>query len=218
MRERKTIPGAGFGPARPLGPRDFKPPAPDNSTPEEIRHPGTTALESAVERQHAPQSVVQVVEQKTRKTKKSLRDSGVVQDYKAQRVTDHSAACDVCGWAPPRRLLGLHLRMSLERLLSMLHAHHVIPLCCRGADSPDNLALLCPTHHAVAHRLGQMSLPSKRHRYRTWNGPLTREALVAEIQALEDAESQLWPTHLNRGRDPELLVADLRRRTIRVEA
>ena len=60
------------------------------------------------------------------------RDSGVV--AKAKHGKEF---CEHCRWTPPAP--------------RMLHAHHVFPISFGGSDTLDNLIVLCPNCHAVAH-------------------------------------------------------------------
>ena len=46
--------------------------------------------------------------------------------------------CAVCGWSGP----------AVE---TTLHGHHIIPRSWGGANSEENIVLLCPNHHALAH-------------------------------------------------------------------
>jgi hypothetical protein len=85
-----------------------------------------------------------------------------------------SGVCEVCGWEPPEKRL--------------LHAHHVVPRCHGGGDEPENLLVVCPNHHALAHYV------SKRT-YRVYAGPRTRAALLEKIRLVE-FEQEL----LRRGR------------------
>lgn len=54
--------------------------------------------------------------------------------------------CDVCGWRLPPSLRRGRKHLGLE-------SHHIVPLVLGGADRVTNLAMLCPTHHKMAHRL-----------------------------------------------------------------
>jgi 5-methylcytosine-specific restriction endonuclease McrA len=56
--------------------------------------------------------------------------------------------CEVCGW---------HIKV---------HVHHVVPVWQGGGNEPDNLVVLCPNHHAMAHALCERdgrSFPVGRH-------------------------------------------------------
>ncbi len=97
---------------------------------------------------------------------------------KRARKKEGRASCEACGWIPPQDLLA-----KLSRL-PLLHAHHVVPIASGGTDAPDNLLLLCPNHHALAHSLG-----SQRHG--VWYGAQTRMELLAEISAVE-TDPDLW--------------------------
>lgn len=66
--------------------------------------------------------------------------------------------CEHCRWSPPSA--------------SILHAHHVIPISCGGADSVENIMVLCPNCHAVAHYVSRRS-----NLTRTYTGPATPEQL-----------------------------------------
>lgn len=62
--------------------------------------------------------------------------------------------CEHCLWRPPDN--------------NLLHAHHVIPLCAGGPDSPDNVLVLCPNCHALAHYVAR-----RTNTTRTYAGPRT---------------------------------------------
>lgn len=66
--------------------------------------------------------------------------------------------CEHCRWQPPAP--------------SILHAHHVVPVSCGGADAVENLIVLCPNCHAVAHYVS-----SRSNLTRTYTGPTTSEQL-----------------------------------------
>lgn len=89
------------------------------------------------------------------------RDQGLVRGAK-----DHQAICTACLWRPPA-LIGV----------TILHAHHIVPLSAGGTDSPSNLVLLCPTCHALAHRTGRLTGVGQRD----WSGPRTETALLARL-------------------------------------
>lgn len=79
--------------------------------------------------------------------------------------------CEACGWRPPA---SLHAD-------TLLHVHHVIPVCVRGPASLENLALLCPNCHALAQRL-EAKTCRLHHWYRI--GPESREQLFGRILQL----------------------------------
>lgn len=62
--------------------------------------------------------------------------------------------CEHCLWRAPDS--------------SLLHAHHVVPLACGGDDAVENLIVLCPTCHALAHYV-----TSRSNYQRRYSGPRT---------------------------------------------
>jgi 5-methylcytosine-specific restriction endonuclease McrA len=76
-------------------------------------------------------------------------------------------ACVVCGWEPPRRFSRL------------LHVHHIVPVAAGGTHERENLILLCPNHHSLAHAM----FPCLRGYY---SGPRDRASL---LEALADPEA-----------------------------
>lgn len=92
------------------------------------------------------------------------------QRLKRAAAADGRAACEVCGWEPPAALG--------RTAWGLLHLHHVVPVAAGGSDEADNLTLLCPNHHAIAHRI-------TRHRYGDLSGPRTRGALLRSMRQLE---------------------------------
>lgn len=90
-----------------------------------------------------------------------VRNRELALSYKRTRA---ETGCEVCGWS-----LGADAWEAL-------HAHHVVPLSCGGADSYDNLIALCPNHHAIAHRTG-------RRDYYRWTGPRSKGQLLAVLKA-----------------------------------
>lgn len=77
--------------------------------------------------------------------------------------------CVVCGW---------RVQAPFDAP-DAVNAHHVLPTKDGGSDSPANMLLLCPNHHAIAHAL---------YSFRRGNGgsPHTRDELVAILKALHD--------------------------------
>lgn len=73
------------------------------------------------------------------------------------------AGCEACSWT----LGPEHWRT--------LHAHHVIPLSCGGEDTNENMVVLCPNHHAVAHARW-------RRDYNRWTGPRNRAQLLVALE------------------------------------
>jgi hypothetical protein len=97
-------------------------------------------------------------------------------DRTAKRLKAEAGACEVCGWREP---------MGDS---DALHAHHVVPLACGGSNAPENYAVLCPNHHALAHRVGQV------RRTGVWSGPKTREVLIEVIRRYEHPGRRLAQT------------------------
>lgn len=104
-----------------------------------------------------------------------LRTEGapIVRGLKVRRAKTGEMRCAVCKWAPPAQI-------AVRRGLNLLHAHHVVPLACGGSNDEENLVILCPNHHALAHRVGQQNGAR-------WYGAPTPNELVAELTALEEA-------------------------------
>lgn len=122
-----------------------------------------------------------------------MRDSKVVAAFKRQRRRTDTVACDVCGWAPPAILSvvrGSHVA-------GMMHGHHVVPVARGGDDAVANLALLCPTCHALAHGCRAAHL-----------GPRTPAELVEGLRLLRADPSEWWRREyaLRRQREREMGV------------
>lgn len=83
-----------------------------------------------------------------------IRDSGV-----ADKAKRNKRLCEHCRWRTP---YGSEL----------LHAHHVIPLSCGGPDTIDNLIILCPNCHAIAHFVAP-----RTNSTRQYSGPQTAAEL-----------------------------------------
>ena len=79
--------------------------------------------------------------------------------HRAKAVIDN---CEHCGWTPPEAKL--------------LHAHHIVALAVGGSDTLDNVAVLCPNCHSLAHYVTSRALG--RHL-----GPSTREQLFISLQS-----------------------------------
>lgn len=123
------------------------------------------------------------------------RDSAVVDAFKSAHAESGKSRCAVCRWKPPKGLAALH-----QDTASMLHAHHVVPLACGGDDNAKNLVLLCPTHHAVAHKLGRMTRPSRARSRMQWDGPTTPTQLLREMRMMEK-EPEAFAAYIAGGRD-----------------
>lgn len=89
--------------------------------------------------------------------------------------------CEACAWTPPSAL-------DVEGLSpagDMLHAHHVYPVAMGGVDAASNLVVLCPTCHAVAHRLSLVRADTTGERH--YIGPCFRDELLVRLAELRDA-------------------------------
>lgn len=116
---------------------------------------------------------------------------------------DHEA-CEACGWRMP---VGLARLDHVTKWRTLLHAHHVVPIAWGGPDHPDNLVVLCPTHHAVAHALGRIRRNARGVRW--WEGPQNREHLLHELKLL-DGPPQGWDAWAREGRDWDRHLGKLR--------
>jgi hypothetical protein len=79
--------------------------------------------------------------------------------YKRDKSVKHKAKhgkrlCEHCAWYPPAP--------------EMLHAHHVVPIMAGGPDTIENLLVLCPNCHAVAHYV-----TARSNLTRSYTGPTT---------------------------------------------
>lgn len=79
-------------------------------------------------------------------------------------------SCYICGWKPPLSLENYYYKNG------MLHLHHITQRQSGGNNEPENLILLCPTHHEISDNLCRRS-----------DGPRTREKL-AEMILMYEAE------------------------------
>lgn len=89
--------------------------------------------------------------------------------------------CEHCRWQPPTP--------------SILHAHHVVPISCGGADAVENLIVLCPNCHAVAHYVAQ-----RTNLTRTYSGPVSPDELRSWIRAATN------PSHLKALQQARMLA------------
>jgi hypothetical protein len=74
----------------------------------------------------------------------------------------------------------------------MMELHHVVPVACGGGDSPENLLLLCPNHHRLAHKLTSISY--KRGAY---FGPRSREEMIQSLTLVE-SDPSAWQARERR--------------------
>lgn len=93
--------------------------------------------------------------------------------------TDH---CEICGWRPP---IFPTYNTSCTGPARALHVHHILPRYVGGKDDPENLILLCPNHHAVAHGVSGLWITIKG------DYVVTRERLV-EVLHLADQDPTGW--------------------------
>lgn len=85
--------------------------------------------------------------------------------------------CEVCGWTPP-----MSVKQRFLDWRGLMHAHHILPRSCGGADIKENMIVICPICHALAHRLGRIIRVKKGgHK---WSGFTTRAEMIAEIRDL----------------------------------
>lgn len=98
----------------------------------------------------------------------TARRNSVVSDFKRAAKR---AQCEVCRWRPPEAL------RVVEEGRGILHAHHVFPVACGGPDTAENLILVCPSCHVIAHRLGRMIDGGADAK--VWSGPQSRRELFA---------------------------------------
>lgn len=113
-------------------------------------------------------------------TRARQRSAAAMQEFKEGKDVKGKAACEICRWRPPVALRG-------AEGLSLLHGHHILPIACGGTDSHDNLILVCPTHHAIAHQLGRMVRVAGAANYE-WRGPRSRRELLGCLAVLDRAE------------------------------
>lgn len=70
------------------------------------------------------------------------------------RVVDNAKKgkkfCEHCAWRAPAGSM-------------ILHAHHVVPLSCGGADDVGNILVLCPNCHAIAHFVAPRTNLTRRY-------------------------------------------------------
>ena len=123
------------------------------------------------------QSRVEAARRRRQNLQRRIQSRSTVSRLKEGRIRAGNAACDVCGWKPPEPVIarGGHL---------ILTAHHVVPLACGGSNREENLVVLCPNHHAIAHRLGFK-------RSQQWYGPTSRDDLIGELVLLE-TDPEKW--------------------------
>jgi len=105
---------------------------------------------------------------------------GSNEKFKREFFHEGRALCWVCGWRPPAFLWN-------GRTWNALHCHHVIPTCCEGPNKKSNLVVLCPNHHAIAHRLGR----NRRDGRWVYFGPKTPDELIRTLKEI-DQDPRAW--------------------------
>ena len=111
-------------------------------------------------------------------SKKERERQVACRSFKARRRLSGTAACDVCGWREP----ALVAHGSFDNECTLLHAHHVVPVSCGGPNREENMTLLCPNHHAIAHRATYIS---GSYGNRAYDGPTTPSALIELLKLIE---------------------------------
>jgi hypothetical protein len=122
----------------------------------------------------------------------TARDPGLEKKIKRQIILERGERCEVCGWHPPswRNRTGS----------SLLQMHHITPVCRDGSHEHDNIALLCPNHHALAH------LVWPNYRRARWCGPESRDEFMRILRRV-DADPETWPEEV-AGRMSALISED----------
>ncbi len=83
--------------------------------------------------------------------------------------------CEICGWG----FCGNY---------SSVNAHHIKPVSAGGENKDDNLILLCPNHHAIAHFI------SHTHKGK-YSGPSSKQELIDETILYEKSPELLKSKH-----------------------
>lgn len=107
------------------------------------------------------------------------RSPAVEQRLKLRVIEARGERCEVCGWSPPswRHQPG-----------AMLEMHHMKPVALGGPHSPDNVVILCPNHHALAHEaFGR----APRKKPGDWRSPAERAAFLALLKTI-DLDPEAW--------------------------
>ena len=106
----------------------------------------------------------------------------MVRSFKLKHRAQGTDHCAVCEWRPPRFPTLMHRRPSR---VPGLHVHHIIPWAKGGSDEHDNLVILCPNHHNVAHNCHPLWVsPDDR-----WK--ITRDELIRYLK-LADQYPDTW--------------------------
>lgn len=119
--------------------------------------------------EHLARALLRKVREATLKSVSSM-DTTRLRALKTSHRRAGALRCEVCGWSPP----------AIERVAMVMHSHHIVPRAYGGTNAPSNLVLLCPNHHAIVH-----STFITRRRSGVYDGPRTREELIALLQLLD---------------------------------
>src|SRR4051812_35602132 len=90
------------------------------------------------------------------------RDANGLRRGKRLVVKQRGGKCEACGWCPP------------DEAWTLLNLHHIVPVACGGSDDSENIVLLCPNDHAVAHWVGRRSGGE-------YHGPRNRDRLLEAL-------------------------------------
>jgi len=102
--------------------------------------------------------------------------------YKRHRASSGPLVCDICGWWFPSRGV---CRVSVD-------VHHIVPAGVGGSHDFENLILLCPNHHRIAHFLFSVKTPSRAWvelgctHAPAYDGPVTKEELVDALRYADE--------------------------------
>jgi hypothetical protein len=115
----------------------------------------------------------------------NAREIGLDKKAKVGLLLARGERCEACGWAPPA------VRTPNGRRDSMMELHHVLPSSYGGSRDPENLVLLCPNHHAVAHAAWPLQQDRPDRPRLPWRGPADRAAILSELREI-DADPAAW--------------------------
>lgn len=115
------------------------------------------------------------------------RDMYSAGDASARREARKLHACEACGWKQP----------AVIKTKRVLETHHVLPTACGGATETENLAVLCPNCHALAHALWPARKP--------WKGPWRRDQLIGALKGLL-RNPELWFARYQNGMGFDVLT------------
>jgi len=80
----------------------------------------------------------------------------------------------------------------------MLHVHRVVPGRLGGTYTPDNVALLCPNCHAVAHDLSRDGSNATLDDVRRWNAKALKQLRRGVAGSLESVFRRHYATAAER--------------------